>query len=232
MTGSITSQAHADGLHFFEADVVGNPVADLAGKIPGRFLCRSDVKPMHSYYISTQDHELWRGSELNLDQTPREVGASIHNTWGPLDPRSGYLLQQHATKAASVCAARAADIVTVDPGEHIADPYAGGEGSVRTVRHGDTSATTLVACEQSGGNWVEQKGVGKCHRAPWRQWRIAHNTLTANWQMIVPHPSKECLEFGTANAPSTAPDGQYAWQWWQEYRCCRKRGIYLGKIGD
>lgn len=232
MTGSITSQSHQDGLHFFEADVVGNPVADLAGKIPGHFLCRSDVRPMHPYYVSSEDHELWRGSESNLGQIPREVGESIRNTWGPLDPRSGFVLQHHATKAAAVCAARAADIVTRDKGEHIADSYAGGEGSARSVLRGDTFSRTRSSCERSGGNWQEIKGVGKCRRAEWRQWRMAHNALTDNWQMIVPQPSKECVKFGTVNAPATARDGKYAWQWWQEYRCCRKRGIYLGKIGE
>ena len=232
MTGSITSQAHQDGLHFFETDIVGNPVADLAGKFPGHFMCRSDTSPMHPYYVSTTDHVLWRGPKWNLDLTPREVGESIRNTWGPLDPRSGFVLQHHATKAAAVCAARAADIVTRDAGEHDADPYTGGEGTARSVLHGDTSARTRGTCEQSGGNWQDIKGVGKCRRATWRQWRKAHDSLSDNWQMIVPHASRECQAFGTANAPATAADGEYAWQWWQEYRCCKKRGIYLGRIGE
>ena len=233
MAGSITSQATQNTLHFYETDVIGNPAADLADKFPGKFLCKSDADPMKPYYVSINDHKLWRGAlAAKALGEPREVGQSRWNTWGPLEPRIGFVLQSHSTKAAAVCAARGADIVTRDAGDHIAEPYVGGDDTARSVLRGNTSAPNRNACEQSGGNWQEPKGVGECRRSIWRQWRIAHDSLSDNWQMLIPKKKQDCTAFGIESAPSTAADGQYAWQWWQEYRCCRKRGIYLGRIGE
>jgi len=235
--GTVTSQSSSDALNFYEADVVGNPVAELAGKIPGHFLCKTDVDAFRPYYVSVVDLLAWRSGLAEPDQIlnldVREVGENRWNTWGPLDPRNGFVTQQDAAKGAAVCAARAVDIVTVDSSGHIAHEYQGGEGSQRNITRGDHNAPNEAACRKSGGTWETPKGEGECRPSAWFQWRQPTAVAEDNWQLIVPESSPECRAFGASEPPSkVAVDGEYAWQWWQEYRCCRKRGIYLGRIGD
>lgn len=58
------------------------------------------------------------------------------------------------------------------------------------------------------------------------------------WQMLTPSASTKCVDFGINDALSltTWGDGQtdsadgYAWNLWQQYTCCRRRGTYLYSI--
>ena len=127
MTGATNRNRFSHMLNYFEADVAGNPVADLYGRIPGRFLCRSDVTPFHPYLSAPADAVAWRSTgvednHLDQDNGQLEVGLSADNTWGPIHPRTGFVLQPHPAKAAAVTAARGIDIVTRDIGDHVATP--------------------------------------------------------------------------------------------------------------
>ena len=236
MTGATNRNRFNHMLNYFEADVAGNPVADLYGRIPGRFLCRSDVTPFHPYLTASTDAVAWRstGVEDNLldqDNGQLEVGLSADNTWGPIHPRTGFVLQPHPAKAAAVTAARGIDIVTRDIGDHVATPYKPSE-SARTMRRGDPKAPDPRSCSNSGGVWRETKNESGCQTAVWRQWRSSPASDRRRWQMLTPEPTRQCRMFGTAAPPSGAAiDGRYGWHYWQQYRCCRKRGIYLGETG-
>ena len=235
ITGATNRNQFSHTLNYFEVDIVGNPVADLFGRIPGRFMCRSDVDPLHPYFASSIDASAWRSlntnSEVNsslLEQS--EVSAAPGITWGPLLPRTGFVLQPHPAKAAAVAATRAIDIVTRELGNHIATPYTTNT-STRSIRRGDTTASNPKSCSDSGGTWRETKNTSGCETTVWQQWRSLP-TDNRRWQMLAPEPARQCRQFGTAKAPSSSSiDGRYGWHYWQRYRCCRKRGFYLGETG-
>ena len=223
-----------DALQFFEADVIGNPVARKMGMV-GRFLCRSDVTPMKQYFLSIADSAAWRALDGGVEAqrpeavTPgvREIG-SASSTWGPVYPRQGFLIQQDPARAAAVVAARAADVVTADPSGHVVSPYLDRQ-SARRVRRGDPEQRNPQGCRESGGRWVTQRGDSRCVAEVWRQWRSASSDTASNWQLIRPRLKTQCEGFGGGGSPSSVdPDGQYAWVNWRQYRCCRVRGSFLG----
>ena len=235
ITGATNRNQFSHTLNYFEVDIVGNPIADLFGRIPGRFMCRSDVDPLHPYFASSIDASAWRSLNTNsevksslLEQS--EVSAAPGITWGPLFPRTGFVLQPHPAKAAAVTATRAVDIVTREIGNHIATPY-NTNTSPRSIRRGDPTAPNPKSCSDSGGTWRETKNTSGCETTVWQQWRSLP-TDNRRWQMLAPEPARQCRQFGTAKAPSSASiDGRYGWHYWQRYRCCRKRGFYLGETG-
>ena len=226
------SHRYTDLLQFFETDVVGNPIAKTLKF--GKFLCRSDVSPMKPYFVSTTDALAWRSGigELKRKEsvTPglREIGTGVESTWGPVYPRSGFVIQSDPARAAAVTAVRGTDIVTKDSSAHIAQRYKSSE-SVRNVLRGDSGAKDPVTCRDSGGNWTVRKGGTTCERRTWRQWRDDSSETDDNWQIVTPESSKQCKAFGGTDSPSeVAPDGAYAWQYWVRYRCCMKSGSFLG----
>ena len=226
----------SDSLQYYETDAVGNPIAALASRAAGPFLCQSDVTPMLPYFSAAADAASWRSgiAELNRSESlmpgQREVGSSASNTWGPIYPRTGFLIQSDPARAAAVTATRAIDIVSNDPAGHVVKPYKSST-STRHVRRGDPQARTESACTESGGTWQVNKGDGKCRPAVWRQWRDTGNDKGEHWQMITPEPTKQCRAFGTGESPSAASkDGSYAWCRWIRYRCCMKLGSAAGVL--
>ena len=223
---------YTDTLQFYENDIVGNPVAKILQV--GNFLCRSDVSPMKPYFVSVADALVWRSGigELKRKEsvTPgmREIGKGAESTWGPVYPRTGFVIQTDPSRAAAVAAIRGTDIVTKDSSGHIAKGYKSA-ASVRNVKRGNSSATNPVACRDSGGAWTERRGDPTCVPRTWRQWREDSSETDDNWQIVTPESSKQCKAFGGNESPSeVAPDGAYAWQYWVRYRCCMKSGSFLG----
>ena len=223
---------YTDLLQFSETDVVGNPVAKTLEF--GKFLCRSDVSPMKPYFVSATDALAWRSGigELKRKEsvTPglREIGSGVESTWGPVFPRSGFVIQSDPARAAAVTAVRATDIVTSDSAGHIAQSYKT-SASVRHVLRGDPGAQDPVTCRDSGGTWTVSKGDATCERRTWRQWRVDSSETDDNWQILTPESSNQCKAFGGTESPSeVAPDGAYAWHYWVRYRCCMKSGSFLG----
>ena len=158
---------YTDLLQFFETDVVGNPIAKILKF--GKFLCRSDVSPMKPYFVSVTDALAWRSGAGELKRkesiTPglREIGSGVESTWGPVYPRSGFVIQSDPARAAAVTAVRGTDIVTKDSSGHIAQSYKS-SASVRHVRRGDSGAKDPVTCRDSGGKWTVNKAGAKCER--------------------------------------------------------------------
>jgi len=118
-------------LMYKEADAVGHPAAFLlntvAQKIPqlGNFFCKSEVTPFFPYYTSAIDPVGWRYGipEAVYPQAlvpgMADIGRWPLNSWGPLYPRSGLLVQAEGPKTAAVIAQRVGSIVTSPKQPHI-----------------------------------------------------------------------------------------------------------------
>ena len=123
--GDISSRdKNNDALKFKESSVIGNPVAYALGQ--QRYFCKSSIKPMMPYYLSTLDNKVWRSgvSELLYPSTytpgRNEIGPFL-KSWGSVYPRVGFLHQNNDYKASSVIAERALNIVS-EGGLHIYQP--------------------------------------------------------------------------------------------------------------
>jgi integrating conjugative element protein (TIGR03756 family) len=210
---------HKD-LVFKEADAIGHPAASItsilsAAQLNEFFLiCPSETQSFFPYLLSGLDAVAWRLAlpEMLFPQALipglREIGHFPLNTWGPVYPRHGFIEQTHATKAAAVCAQRAGDVVTRILQPHVYTP---------------TSATRApnpgIKVFYPGG--LEET---KCN--------------TGWFQMHSPVPLPLCETFGQNDTllPTSWGDyrtdelGDYAWTLWRPYKCCKRKGIYLGSI--
>ena len=229
----VRTQMHIEALEFYEVDVVGNPVTRIRDSLGGHLLCKSDATAMKPYFVSILDALAWRTglSELQRKEslTPgiREVGMSERNTWGAVFPRTGLVLQSDQFRAAAVTAVRGVDIAVNDSSGHIAIPFK--SGVARYVTRGNPKSKNPRECSLSGGTWKKLKEREICQSKIWRQVRGRASETGKHWQMITPHSSKICKAFGYINEPSiVSKDGSYAWQWWQRYSCCMKRGSFVG----
>lgn len=222
---------HKD-LIFKEADAIGHPINSLLGLLPEGFqpmgavpdsysdlvsvdagfnlICPSETSPFLPYLLSTLDLMAWRFAipETVYPQALipglREIGHWPVNTWGAVYPRQGFVIQSEDPKAGAVVAQRAGDIVTRAGQPHVYRSTAGGD--------------TL------GGMKVWRPG-------PLRE----VDRRTGYWQMLVPHRENGCAVFGindTLSPRSWAdgkvdPEGDYAWNLWRPYKCCKVRGQTL-----
>jgi integrating conjugative element protein (TIGR03756 family) len=114
--GNISSKNKNDSaLAFKEVSAIGNPVAYAMGQ--QRFLCKSEVKPLEPYYLSTIDHKMWRDGNSDMlyasTYTPgmNEVGP-ILSSWGSKYPRIGFLYQTNDYKTAAVIAERGVEVIS------------------------------------------------------------------------------------------------------------------------
>lgn len=108
---------------FHEVDIIGNPALPIFKKLL-KFL-PSTARPFKPYYSSLLDAQNWRflGVEryYPASQIPTmdDIGTPILNDWGNLYPRTGFVNQPNAVKAAAVDALRAADIITLKVQPHL-----------------------------------------------------------------------------------------------------------------
>jgi integrating conjugative element protein (TIGR03756 family) len=108
------------GPRYYSASVIGSPALEVMRNFGVLPLCSSAAQAMEPYFLSDADSLSWRFA-LNITETPkaqRMVGRGSE-IWGPLMPRNGFIVQAHATKAASVIAQRAADIVVHRGQKHV-----------------------------------------------------------------------------------------------------------------
>ena len=229
----VGTRKHIDALQFFETDVAGNPAIKLADHFDGKLLCKSAAKPMEPYFLSVTDAAAWRTGEAERTRiesiTPgmREVGFGAQYTWGPVFPRTGFVMQPDPTRAAAVMAVRAVDIVVNDASGHIGKSFKSGKAGY--LKRGDAKANTRNKCEDTGGAWRTTRETNYCQPMVWRQVRGAARDTGDHWQMITPQRSSRCESFGGEKSPSdVSRDGCYAWQWWQRYTCCMKLGGFAG----
>ena len=235
IAGVTTDFANQESLQFNEVDIVGNPIVKLNQY--SKFLCRSEAEPLKSYYHSVLDALAWRSGLPDASRsealTPgkREVGIWPNFTWGSIFPRSGFIHQQHAGKAAAVASQRAIDILLND-GKGRIHQNIFESGEKRVVR-GYSKAKTKKSCQISGGRWEilpKSDDRGKCKSQTWLQWVSSSNEKSDQWQMLLPNPSRKCDVFGrTEGWPyrNLAENGSYIWNFWRNYKCCLKAGHIL-----
>ena len=217
-----------EALMYSEADAIGHPVADLLsylpaglrpfGEIPGGFglsdvllICPSETNAFVPYFLSGVDALSWRFAipetifPQSLIPGLREIGRWPLNTWQAVYPRSGFTIQDEPPKAAAVVAQRAGDIVTRSWQPHIYLPAS-------STRSGSIGLKVFYP-----GSLVEV------------------DAKSGHWQMLTPRPASGCEVFGqmdTVRLRSWAdgkvdPQGDYAWNLWRPYQCCKRRGQVL-----
>lgn len=232
-------------VRFKEVQVIGNPAARFTNIFGAKFLCKSKVKPLHTYFHSAdpKNARLWRGGDAAQTEraawTPgiREIGHWPTNTWGSVYPRSGFIVQSDDPKAGAVTSQRAIDIVT-NHGQDFHYTALGQQGH-RWEVWGDPSARDAKSCRLAGGLWSPPnptQGIkeGKCISRRSVQWLPEANEKTDRWQMISPVVNRSCETFGSEGDWSfgkQSEDGNYAFNYWRKYKCCLPgRGIYLYSV--
>ena len=64
---------------------------------------------------------------------------------------------------------------------------------------------------------------------------VEKDRSTGTWQMLVPQPESSCSVFGTNDLASLTgwgggrvdSEGDYVWNLWRPYKCCRRRGQWF-----
>ena len=207
--GGRSNQDHRN-LVFRETDVIGHPLSSLASVLARTaYLCNSQTTPLFPYFLSGLNALSWRMEvpemfyPASLIPGLREIGAWPLQTWGGVYPRTGWTIQAEEPKAAAINAQRAADIVTRIGQPHIYVPIKGGSSSRQRV-------------------WPPGP-------------LLEGDSATGEWQMLLPKPESTCRVFGSNDLASlhgwgggrVDAQGDYAWNLWRPYRCCRDRGVFL-----
>ncbi len=209
-----------------EADALGHPLGAtgflgalsfLAGVV-----CPPRTWPMFPYFNSSLDALAWRAilpTELFYPATwipgMREIGSWPINTWGTVHPRTGRTTQTNEPKASAVLAQRVGDIITRTGQPHVYVP---------------------ITASRSGA------GFRWDNPPPLRE----NDAGTGMWQMLEPRTDTSCYVFGENDSLSLVgwadgtlgslgdgrrdPGGDYVYNLWRPYRCCRRRGWFIGSV--
>ncbi len=220
-SGSIEARRRSgearDHQTFRDADLYGHPLnagAFMAAAGLG-LVCPARTVPMFPYFESYLDAAVWRDVVTVESLYPasiipglREIGHFPTNTWGNLFPRTGRVVQQEEPKVGAVIAQRVGDIVTRTGQPHVYVPLSAVKSSSFGMKYWDP------------GPLVE------------------NDPSTGKWQMFHPVVDHSCYAFGqndTAGMTSwsdgrRSADGEYAFNLWQPYTCCKDRGKFLFDI--
>ncbi len=213
-------------LKFKNATAIGNPLASVYGQsFMDYAICKAGTISFMPYYNSLADGLLWRTAEPEyltnvLDMiTPGKSNIGERSNgdeylflrvWSGLYPRTGFVNHFDDYKAAAVVASRVASIVT-------------------------SSSMVHVAMSANGSRKAGYWPAGEVN-----EW----DEKTGKYQMLYPKADSQCHLFGHIKTDSTfsASDGygdrrdakgNYAWNLWREYSCCRKEGqIFLYFVGE
>lgn len=204
-----TSERDHQNLVYRETDAIGHPLSSLSGLVAGvGLLCPSQTTSFFPYFQSGLDALSWRQEIPEIFYPAsfipglRELGTWPLQTWGGVYPRTGWTTQAEEPKAAAINAQRAGDIVTRIGQPHVYVPVTGSSGFGRV--------------------WPPGPLVEK-------------DRTTGTWQMLLPRPEASCSVFGTNDLASLTgwgggrvdSAGDYAWNLWRPYQCCRRRGQWF-----
>ncbi len=191
----------ASAIRFKNVDVVGSPGSLYYGN---QGSCTSEAVSMRPYLVSDADLLAWRGGipEMVYPQALSPFSRNISlglSQWGSVYPRTGFLEQTHDYKAAAVMAQRAGDITTRSAQPHVYTRIGGREANGQKRWPPDALLET-------------QEKTGK-------------------WQMLRPIQETSCYVFpdvddttmpSDPNGARHNPQGDYVWQLWRPYSCCKK----------
>lgn len=200
---------------FREADLVGHPFSASGGVLGAAGLvCPPRTVPLMPYFVSTLDALAWREIvpieslyPASLIPGLKEIGNWPVNTWGNVYPRTGMALQQEEPKAAAILAQRVGDITTRSAQPHV-----------------------YVPLSQAQLSWGMRY---------WNPPALEPNDeRTGSWQMLEPRADTSCYAFGRNDALGLSswsdgrrdPGGDYQFNLWRPYSCCRRLGTFLRAI--
>ena len=232
--GTHTRPQHKN-LIFRETDAIGHPMGSLSGLVAGvGLLCRSQTRPFLPYFQSALDALAWRQEVPEIFYPAswlpglREVGTWPLQTWGGLYPRTGWTTQAEEPKAAAINAQRAGDIVTRAGQPHVYVPLSGA-----SYMHNDIIRIIDDWIDDGLGGLVNHwfprfSGQKVWPPGPLREKRAR----TGTWEMLTPRAQLGCGVFGTNDLASLSGwgggrvdgGGDYAWNLWRPYKCCKRRG--------
>ena len=194
-------------LRFKEATAIGHPLSSLTDFLGNTgYYCPSEAESFIPYFSSSFDSLTWRLGlpEMlyltNLLPGRRVVGEGIHQQWGAVWPRTGFINQKDDAKAAAVVAQRVGNIVTQDRQPHVYKPL-NGNGYNRTWLPGE-----LVENDPNTGVWqmLTPKQDTQCYVFG------ENDVLTQAWSQ-----------------GRQSEDNRYAFSLWRPYECCEAKGAYL-----
>ncbi len=198
---------------FRDADLYGHPLA--GARFLGGLICSSRTVPLFPYFQSTLDSPVWRSFVPVESLYPaawipglREIGKFPFNTWGSVYPRTGRVVQQEEPKAGAVIAQRVGDIGTRRWQPHVYIPLKAVKSPADGMKY-----------------WFP---------GPLKE----GDSRTGMWQMFHPRVDRSCYTFGANDSLKLSSwsdgrrsgDGEYAFNLWRPYSCCRRRGRFLFSI--
>ncbi len=207
-TEGTTNNRDHKNLLFRETDAIGHPQQAVSGFLAG-LICNSQSRPFVPYFLSGIDALSWRQVVPEIFYPAsfipglRELGNWPLQTWGGVYPRTGWTTQAEEPKAAALIAQRAGDIVTRTGQPHVYRPLVGSpRGNKRLWPPGPLIET---------------------------------DRRTGTWQMLLPRTETRCKVFGINDLASVTgwgggrvdPEGDYVWNLWRPYKCCRRRGQFF-----
>ncbi|MDZ7753231.1 MAG: TIGR03756 family integrating conjugative element protein [Gammaproteobacteria bacterium] len=223
---------------FRETDAIGHPMGSLAGVAAGvGLLCQSQTTPFFPYFQSALDILSWRQEVPEIFYPAswipglREIGSWPLQTWGNVHPRTGWTTQAEEPKAAAINAQRAGDIVTRAAQPHVYVPLSGS-----SYMHNDVTRILDRWVDDGFGNLLNRWFAFFSGQKVWPPGPLMEkNHRTGTWQMLVPRPESSCRVFGTNDLNSIGgwgggrvdAAGDYAWNLWRPYKCCRRRGQWF-----
>lgn len=198
-------------LRFHEATAVGHPLASLGDFLAqGDFFCPSEAFSMQPLFSSGLDALTWRLGIPEMAYLPyllpgsRVVGeGGFVQQWGPVYPRTGFLLQKDYAKGAAVIAQRVGNIITQTGQPHVYWPLDGNNFD-RTWLPGE-----LIENNASTGVWqmVAPRQDNQCYAFG------ENDVFSEGWSQ-----------------GRTSPDNKYVFNLWRPYTCCRDRGSLIERV--
>lgn len=201
------NRATDQSLRFKEVTAIGHPFSTLTDYIGNSgFFCPSEAESFFPYFSSSIDSLTWRlGTPemlylTNLIPGRRVVGEGVHQQWGAVWPRTGFINQKDDAKAAAVVAQRAGNIVTQNNQPHVYNPL-DGNGYNRTWLPGE-----LIENDPDSGVWQMLAPMQDDTCYVFGQ----NDVFSQSW-----------------STDRQSEDNRYAWSLWRPYECCEAQGSYL-----
>ncbi len=204
------SEYQDQSLRYHEATAIGHPKSVLGDYLSDTgYFCPSEADIMAPYYSSGLDGWAWR---LGLTEMiylayfmpgARVVGDGMQQQWGPVYPRTGFLLQKDYAKGAAVIAQRVGNIVTREYQPHLYY-YLYGNNYEKTWLPGE-----LDENNPDTGVWqmIAPKQDKQCYAFG------ENDVLNRVW-----------------SEGRTSEDNRYAFSLWRPYKCCKKEGAFITSI--
>jgi integrating conjugative element protein (TIGR03756 family) len=197
-------------LRFKEATAIGHTFTLVSKALSNTGLfCPSEATAFYPHFSSGLDAWTWR---LGLAESfyffnflpgVRVVGSGVHQEWGSVFPRTGFILQKDDVKTAAVIAQRVGNIVTQTGQPHLYSPL-----------NGNNYSRTWLPGELRENN--SRTGVWQM-LAPKRD------------QQCYVFGKNDVFSTAWSNGRQSE-DNRYAFALWRPYECCKQEGSWLFDI--